>query len=236
MPIKLITFDFYNTLGRFNPSREQIQIEACRPFGLELTPAGISSGYRMADAFMAKEVASKPLRDRSRDEVRAFFTEYERIILQGNGIEVSREITRQIMRSVRSMSHGFELYEDVLESLEILKMKGLTLGMISNNEQTSQNFMAELGLQNHLDFAITSSDVGTVKPHSPIFIEALNKANVNPYEGVYVGDQYETDIKGALRVGMEAILIDRDGLTESSEDYPVISGLHEVYKAIETIA
>jgi len=236
MPIKLITFDFYNTLGRFKPSREQIQIEACRPFGIEVTLAGISSGYRMADAFMAKEVARKPLRERSRDEVRTFFTEYERLVLQGNGVEVSHELTGQIMRSVRSMSHGFELYEDVLESLEILKMKGLTLGMISNNEQTSQNFMASLGLQHHLDFAITSSDVGTVKPNPPIFIEALNKANVNPYEGVHVGDQYETDIKGALSVGMKAILIDRDGLTEPSEDYPVISGLHEIYKVIDAIA
>ena len=236
MAIKLITFDFYNTLGKFKPPREEIQIEACRPFRLDVTPAGIALGYRAADAFMAMEVARQPLRKRSRDELRMFFAEYESLVLQGDGIQVSYEVARQIVKSVRSMSHGFELYEDVLGSLEILKRKGFTLGLISNNEQTSENLMTEVGLKGYLHFAVTSSEVSMGKPHPPIFTKALNKANVKASEGIHVGDQYETDVKGALNIGKKAILIERDGHADTSKEYPIISGLNEIYEAIDTIS
>ena len=102
-----------------------------------------------------------------------FFAEYESLVLQGDDIRVSYEVARQIVKAVRSMSHGFELYEDVLESLEILRAKGFTLGLISNNEQTSENLMTELGLKSYLDFAVTSSEVSMGKPHPPIFTRAL---------------------------------------------------------------
>ena len=48
MTIKVVFFDMYNTLAGFRPSRYEVQSEACRDFGIEVTPAGIVEGYAAA--------------------------------------------------------------------------------------------------------------------------------------------------------------------------------------------
>ena len=94
--IKAVFFDFYNTVGRFWPPREELQATACGEFGIEVTPDGVDVGYSLADAYMAREVARLPLRDRDRQGVKDFFSEYQRLILQGAGVEVSLELALKI--------------------------------------------------------------------------------------------------------------------------------------------
>ena len=53
--IKAVFFDFYNTVGRFWPPREELQATACGEFGIEVTPDGVDVGYSLADAYMARE-------------------------------------------------------------------------------------------------------------------------------------------------------------------------------------
>ena len=80
-------------------------------------------------------------------------------------------------------------------------MKGLEeLGLLK---------MDFLGLRGQLDYFLTSRDIGADKPHSPIFLESLKLANVKPFEAIHIGDQFDTDILGARKVGMNTILIDR---------------------------
>ena len=94
--IKAVFFDFYNTLGKFHPPREELQAQACGQFGIGVTPHGITIGYSAADAFMAKEVAILPLKDRDRQGVKDFFAEYERLVLDGAGVKVSLYLALRI--------------------------------------------------------------------------------------------------------------------------------------------
>ena len=73
--IKAIFFDFYNTIGKFDPSREQLQMVACRSFGINVTQQGIIKGYANADSYMAKQVSVRPLRDMNPEEFDDFFAE-----------------------------------------------------------------------------------------------------------------------------------------------------------------
>ena len=231
--IKAAFFDFYNTLGRFHPPREELQARVCEEFGIQVTPDGIARGYGLADAYMAREVAHRSLRERSRDERRAFFAEYQRLVLEGAGVEVSQEVASQIFRKLREMPYGFALHDDALPMLEVLKHKGLVMGMLSNNEDITDGLREELGLAPYLGFAITSAEVGAGKPHPPIFLEALRRAGVEPHEAIHVGDQYESDVKGALGVGIHAVLLDRDGLNGHIQDCPRIRSLTEVVGLLE---
>ncbi len=87
--IKAVFLDFYNTLVHFSPMREEVQARACGSFGIQTTPDGLARGYALADAYMDSENAGDlPLARRSPEEQRRFFAEYERLILQGAGVDV----------------------------------------------------------------------------------------------------------------------------------------------------
>ena len=231
--IKAVFFDFYNTVGRFWPPREELQATACGEFGIRVTPEGVDVGYALADAFMARESARLPLRERGRQGVKDFFAEYQRLILQGAGVEVSLELALQISARLRQLSYGYALFDDVLPTLDALKKRGLTLGLLSNNEGDMGKLSEELGLSPYVDFTITSADVGASKPHPPIFQEALRRAQVEPQEAIHVGDQYDTDVKGALGMGIRPVLLDRDRLSDDIPECPRIESLPQVVELLQ---
>ena len=68
----------------------------------------------------------------------------------------------------------------------------------------------------HLDFSITSQEVGAEKPDPLIFERALQRADAQPESAVHVGDQITSDVAGAVNVGINAVLLDRD--RQSQED------------------
>jgi len=67
----------------------------------------------------------------------------------------------------------------------------------------------ELGIAEYLDFTVTSAEAGADKPQPPIFLKALELAQVTAAEAVHVGDQYQNDVLGARGVGIAPILLDR---------------------------
>ena len=205
-----VFFDLYGTLAGFRPSRYEIQSEACAQFGITVTPEGVLKGYALADAYMAEQNAIHPVRRRDRQGKDEFFAEYERRVMEGAGVEVSSPRAAEIWRSVRQVPYALERFDDVLPALEQLKERGLTLGLISNMNQDGASLTDSMGLSKVLDFAVTSAEVGSEKPHPPIFLAALERSGARPDEAVHVGDQITSDIEGAANVGISAVLLDRD--------------------------
>ena len=101
MTIKAIFFDFYNTLSRFDPPREDLQLNICRSFCINITKPQILNGYKLADSFMAREIGINPLRNRTKQEVIQFFSEYQRLVIQGSGIDISMEQGESMFRALR---------------------------------------------------------------------------------------------------------------------------------------
>ena len=232
--IKAIFFDLYNTLARFYPPREEVQAEACADFGIHVMPKGIIRGYGQADVFFTTENSRLPLRERSEADREDMFAEYERIILQGAGVEVPREQAREIWRRVRQVPYDLALFDDVIPALEHLKSLDLTLGLLSNINRAGDELAQSLGLGSHIGIAITSREVGAEKPEPPIFLAALERAAVLPAEAMHVGDQYSSDVEGALAVGINPVLLDRYGNNGlEAVDCPVIRGLNEVASLLE---
>ncbi len=57
---------------------------------------------------------------------------------------------------------------------------------------------------------LTSLAHGKTKPHAAIFRRMLELLGAEPAEAVMVGDTFEDDVEGALAIGMQAILVDRE--------------------------
>ena len=233
--IKAIFFDLYGTLAGFSPSRFEIQSKAAGDFGIKLTEQGVLSGYAAADAFMAEQSLSEPLRTLDSDGKRRFFAEYERRVLQGSGVEVDSETAAAVWRRVREIPYEMTIYADVEPTLAALRQSGLTLGVISNMNRTGEALAEDLGLTDLVDFVVTSLEVGAEKPNPAIFNTALARARVEADEAVHVGDQLTSDINGARAVGIHPVLIDRDGNHPDFGDAPRIAGLSELARVLETL-
>lgn len=95
--------------------------------------------------------------------------------------------------------------EGIKEFLEYLKEKGIRTGVISNiafDPAVVAERINRLLPKNAFEFIITSSNYIFRKPNKRIFNLALEKADLQPDEVWYIGDQYECDVKGALNAGI----------------------------------
>ena len=231
--IKAVFFDLYGTLAGFKPSRYEIQSEACNYFGIELTPEGTLSGYALADEYMAKQNSRIPIRLMDDGEKNVFFARYEKLVVSGSGIEIDESLSSAIWDRVLQIPYEMALFDDVITGLAALKKRGLVLGLISNMNKGSQQILSSFNLLGHLDFAVTSLEVGVEKPHERIFQAGLVKANVDPWQAMHVGDQILSDVEGAKNAGILPVLIDRDNTKDSFKKFPRIEKIDQMSEVIE---
>lgn len=230
--IKAVFFDWFNTLARYEPPREQLQSQALQEFGIHIPPQKIIPGLLLADRGYFEENTVFPVRKRSAEEQARVYARYQSTILTEAGVNLPREqeMLLRIMQRVQQLSRGmsFALFDDVLSTLKTLKEQNLTLGLISNIDRDMKPTCRELGLEPYLNFIVTSGEVGVDKPKPLIFVAALERAGVDASEAVHVGDQYKLDVIGARGVGITPILIDRYDLYPEVSDCPRIHGLTEL--------
>ncbi len=234
--IKVITFDFYNTLVKFWPPLEEIQTAACFAKGLTVSRDAIRRGYAKADILFNRANEEDPLSLRSPQRRLEFFSEYEQLILETAGVPVTLALARQIWELAIAVPKQFMPFEDTLPALNELRVRGYRLGVITNLRADLGPLVKQAGLEACLEFCVNSTLAGSEKPHPPIFLEALRRANVAPEEVLHIGDQVRSDVAGARSMGMHAALLDRGGWHDPVEDCPKISQLGEVIGLLESEA
>ena len=140
------------------------------------------------------------------EEIWVAFTER---IVRGMGGDADAAYACAVeMTEAWMQAHHFELYEDALPVLEELRGSGLRLGLVSNTGRDLDAFVAHHRLD--VDAALSSRAHGKTKPDASIFRAVLERLGVEPADAAMVGDSIEDDVEGALRIGMQAFLLDRD--------------------------
>jgi HAD superfamily hydrolase (TIGR01549 family) len=141
------------------------------------------------------------------EEIWVLFT--ERIIRgMGGDSESAYECAAEMTRAWEH-AHNFDLYEDVLPTLDDLRRRGLKLGLVSNTARDLGAFVRHHALE--VDAALSSRAHGKVKPHESIFRAVLTELAVEAADAAMVGDSVEDDIEGAKALGIRPFLLDRDG-------------------------
>jgi FMN phosphatase YigB (HAD superfamily) len=231
--VKAVFFDWFNTLARFEPPREELYQQAFRKFGIEPPFRDIVRGILAADRYYFEENAKSPLAERSQEEQMKVYLHYPMAIMAEARLEAPQDVLGKVLGMVAEKFKGgtFVLFDDVLSNLESLKQQELILGLLTNaRRDTISSLRRRLGLESHLDFVVTSEEVGADKPKPEIFLAALDKAGVKAAEAVHVGDQYELDVAGARGVGIKPVLIDRYEIYTEVGDCPCIHRLSELAK------
>ena len=222
MTLRAVLFDVDFTLARPGPELMPEGYVRCGArHGLSLE----ASRYEAARDAAFVDLKRHPELDHD-EEIWVAFT--ERIVVGMGGTKpVSMDVALELT-SRWEHHENFELYEDVLPVLEVLRGAGLKIGLVSNSARDMRDFARHHALE--IDAGISSFYHGKTKPHASIFTAVLDLLEVEPGDAAMVGDTFEDDIAGALAVGMRAVLVDRLGL---NEDYqPRIDNLYALPAAL----
>ncbi len=110
-----------------------------------------------------------------------------------------------------------------MSTIHRLKRAGFRLAMVSDSDGTpgmklkrirKQPFLKDLGT-----IVVAGEDTPAVKPSREPFLLVAKRLGVRTANCVYIGDNPNTDIKGAKGVGMMMILVKRRGPKGGHPDY-----------------
>lgn len=115
--------------------------------------------------------------------------------------------------------------------LRELERRRIRTGVISNLCWTGDALKRRLRKafpEHTFDCVITSSDYGVRKPHRLLFMAALEKAGVSARDAWYCGDNYDTDVWGASRMGMFPVWYESDmpGIVRKEKTQEDVEHLH----------
>ena len=216
--IRAIIFDCYSTLIdiKTNERKEEIYYYLSRYlqyYGVQIDPERLKTALTLErEEFL-----------RSRGET---YGEIDLEIVFGNILKKeglnNPFMAESCCRLLRVLSREkLQLFPDSIPVLEEMKQRGYPLGIVSDAQKVF--CLAEgkmLGLNRFFDCIVMSTHFGFRKPDPRLFTIACTLLGIPPMESVYIGNDPETDLKGAQGVNMQTILLDREKKNESRQPKP----------------
>lgn len=157
----------------------------------------------------------------SAEELARFRRENARRTARALGLDAPDDVLVEVSR--RRIS--FNPYPESKEVLEELVRMGVPLYAVSNWDVELEAVLDDLGWRHFFDALVVSAKVGVEKPDGGIFERALQAAGVGRERAVMVGNDPASDVRGATRAGIDAVLVDRRGKVEAPEAVAVLKDL-----------
>lgn len=201
MRYKYIFFDVANTLLYKEGLYDEI-VETLRVFGVRVDKKTVIQKHKIIS-----EIISTPNKTSKK-----FYQYFNSQLLYLLGVIPGKDILENIYGNCINLP--WKKFSDTV----VLKDLNINLGIISNWDSSLQTKLREL-FDFEFDKVISSSIVEASKPKVNIFIKAFSATKHPAKEILYIGDSIKLDIEPALKVGFQAVLIDRDNI------YPYFNGI-----------
>ncbi len=151
------------------------------------------------------------------------YDHHARMMLEGSGVtfaefdEKRREFYRKGMDGNAEAAAFFGLpdrpwpsgdevvFSDAFETLEYLKGRGYTLGIIANQPEGTERRLSERGLLHFFSVIEASYECGFRKPDERIFRKAAADALCRMEDAWMIGDRLDNDILPSRRLGMKTV-------------------------------
>ncbi len=102
--------------------------------------------------------------------------------------------------------------EGAIETLQVLRARGVKLGLITNGSADVQRKKVEhLGLPDLMDHIQIEGAFGVGKPEPRAYAHALDTLGTGPDRAWMVGDNLEFDVLAPMRMGIRGIWVDGEG-------------------------
>lgn len=235
-PIRLVTFDLYDTLIELHPPRWERLHSALVKLGVDADLEAIRIADIVAEDFYTVENAGVPIRDRPKADREAFRLAFTATWLEAAGIEADVHLVRAARQGYLAefdtpavetgVGIGYRAFPDVVPALIRLREAGVLRAVISNADSDVTELCTHMAFAHEMDLIVTSALVGFEKPDVRTYQAALEPLGVMPAEALHIGDQPKSDVVGAFATGMRAALIDRYARHDQAKhDVPVIRDL-----------
>lgn len=206
-----VFFDFGGTLFSYAALGGQtfdVVSEAARRLGIEAAAPELGNAFARASRASWAHYAGQPYylhRDLFQEAFRRWAREF--------GAEPDQAFLDWMHASQRdALLERFSLREGCLETLRLLRARGLRLSVVSNiDDDYLHPMLARAGLDALLHHWSSSEEARSCKPDPGFFRYACRKAGCEPERVLFVGDSPEHDIAGARALGMTAVLIPETG-------------------------
>lgn len=220
-PIRLVTFDLYDTLIELDPPRWDRLSGVLTARGIAHDQALLKAMDLVAEDYWTEINTIQPIREREADVQDEIRIEYMRRWLCAAGVVVDHDLAAEIRHAYRAeyetrarqsipgLVDGYRVFPDVNRTMQRLRAAGVLCAIISNADDDVTDFCTRLQFAHEMDLIVTSALVGFEKPDVRTFQAALEPLDVAGPDALHIGDQPRSDVVGALATGMRAALIDR---------------------------
>ena len=223
-----VTFDAGNTLLAADPSPPVLYAQVLSRLGRVVSPDEV--GPVFAEVWAEAQQDARDGRDRYQAATggeRAWWGGFVREVLARLDHDAPWQDALQRLYAAFTRPELWRVFPEVEGVLDRLRTRGIRLAVISNWDSRLPGILDGLGLTPRFHTVAVSSLEGIEKPSAEIFHRVAERLNVEPGRMLHVGDSPREDYEGARAAGLEAVLVDRPGLFESSP-FRRISDLREI--------
>ncbi|MBW2966245.1 HAD-IA family hydrolase, partial [Candidatus Woesearchaeota archaeon] len=200
---KAILFDLDNTLYDYNKPHEKALKEVYKVLKqhINISFKKFIKLFNISKAEIHKELAGT-----ASAHNRILY--FQRLIEKTHNTVEPKIILKLYSAYWNTFLKNMKIRKDVLNTLKKIRKKGLKIIIVTDLTTHIQlRKIEKLKISNYIDFLVTSEEAGSEKPHSIMFLLALNKIKILPKDAVMVGDNTITDIEGANSVGLDTVLL-----------------------------
>ncbi len=235
--IRTVFFDAGFTLLRPYPSTPEICLQVCKQLDLHIHLEQVLQQMQEAEAYFFRQTQLNRRLWAEEQTITDFWIGYYIQLLRPFVEEHDEARLYQLAERINeefSLHTSWEIYPDVIKTLETLKAHGYTLGVISDWGGDLGPILQKLHLTPYFDCLLISAVTRHAKPAPQLYELALQRANAISDYSLHVGDMYVNDVLGARAVGITPVLLDRTRkLQESTVDCLLIHSLDELLDLLE---
>ncbi len=224
MRYEMVYFDLDNTLLDFSRSEKESLRYVFSRYGLELNNEEVELYTQINKKWW--QDFSKGLYSKDHIVIARFKEFLEKI--GATNIPVEKISTEYLDK----LSQTAYFVPGARQFLEKMKLRNQRMAILTNGVRKVQEARAKiLGLQNYVEFIITSEQVQKPKPDPAMFSLAAQLSGVRLDRSVYVGDDPVIDYQASRNAGVDFIIFDPSGANFSNQ-FPVVKDFDELYAAL----
>jgi HAD superfamily hydrolase (TIGR01509 family) len=211
MTLKAILFDYGNTL-----ISTRLDWDVIMPANLIGLRAALELHFprlnyeRLDRDFLFMRSAGKQRAQRELIETPATESLKKAMELQGYADVTEDTLQAGVDGFFKAEEGAYPIIFGVPETLAKLREMGLMLAVVSNATcgRLVRRSLERRGMMGYFNHVAVSADLGPCKPDPSIFWGTMHAMELKAEECAVVGDRPDTDIEGARRAGMRAVLAD----------------------------